>query len=211
VNKKWVYTFCDLLDENGVQINWSVFARVNSVSEELLKRMSKSGCYNIYFGFESGSQENLDFMKKGITLDESRNAVRCARKAGMDVRGSFIFAMPGDTPEKAEETIQFACELNVDWLVFYPYQVQPGTWLGDIAPDYGTVLEQDVDSLIPSYIPKGYDNKEQIEQLLRSANRRYYLRPKFILKVLWRMRDPYAFKNVVLAFMFWLHIVSKRR
>ncbi len=209
VNKKWVYKFCDLLDENKIHISWSVFARVNSVSEELLKRMSKSGCYNIYFGFESGSQENLDFMKKGITLDESRKAVRFARKAGMDVRGSFIFAIPGDTPTKAEETIRFACELNVDWLVFYPYQVQPGTWLGNIAPEYGTVLEQDVDSLVPSYIPRAYESKEEIENLLKSANRRYYLRASFILNVLWRMRNPHTFKNILFAFIFWLNITYK--
>ena len=211
INKKWIHTFCDLLDENNIHIKWSVFARVNVVSEEILQRMAQSGCWNIYFGFESGSQENLDFIRKGITLDQSRNAVRCAKKAGMEIRGSFIFAMPGDTPEKAEETIRFACEINVDWLVFYPYQVQPGTYLGDIAPEYGTVLVQDVDSLIPSYIPKAYESKKQIQDLIRAANRRYYIRPRFIIKLLWRMKNPYALRSIAIAFLFWLNITFRRK
>ena len=100
---------------------------------------------------------------KGLRLTNPAMLFVAPKKAGMEIRGSFIFAMPGDTPEKAEETIRFACEINVDWLVFYPYQVQPGTYLGDIAPEYGTVLVQDVDSLIPSYIPKAYESKSKFK------------------------------------------------
>ena len=210
VNYDWIARFCDLLDEKGVKINWSVQGRVNTVSEKMLLRMAKSGCYNVYYGFESGSQETLDFVRKGITLDQSRNAVRWAKKAGMEIRGSFIFAMPGDTPEKAEQTIRFACELNVDWMIFYPYHVQPGTELGDIAATHGAILQQAADMYAPSYVPEGYDSAEQIADIIKSAYRRYYLRPAFILRALWRARDPYVFRNNVLAFWYWLSLMLKK-
>ncbi len=210
VNPKWIKRFCGLLDQSGLKLSWSAAGRVNTVSESMLKRMAASGCYNIYFGFESGVQETLDFVQKGITLEQSRLAVRWAKKAGMEIRGSIILGMPGDTPEKAEETIRFACELNVDWMIFYPYTMQPGTYLGDIAPEYGIVLEQQADMSVPSYVPKDYASADQIAQLLKKANWRYYARPRYFARTLWRIKNPYAIKATVLAFFYWLSLIMKR-
>lgn len=210
VNYNWIELFCDLLDEKQLDIGWTVQGRVNTVSEKMLMRMAASGCYNIYYGLESGSQEMLDFVQKGITLEQSRNAVKWAKRAGMEIRGSVIFAMPSDTPEISEQTIRFACELNVDWMIFYPYHVQPGTFLGEIASDYGTILEEQADMSIPSYVPKAYIDAEQISQLIKKANRRYYLRPRYILRTLWRIKNPYTLKSTIIAFIYWLSLVTKR-
>jgi anaerobic magnesium-protoporphyrin IX monomethyl ester cyclase len=158
-----------------------------------------------------GSQETLDFVKKGITLEQSRNAVRWAKNAGMEIRGSFIIGMPGDTPEKAESTIRFACELNVDWLIFFPYHVQRGTYLGDIAHNHGTVSEQSTDAYTPSYVPVAFENAAHLTRILKQANRRYYLRPKYICRTLWRMRNLYVAKNIALAFFYWFTIVFRRK
>ncbi len=210
INIKWITRFCDLLDENKLNIAWTVQGRVNTVTEAMLHRMAASGCYNIYFGFESGSQETLDFVQKGITLEQSRDAVRWAKQAGMEIRGSVILGLPDDTPEKAEQTIRFACELNIDWMIFYPYHVQPGTCLGDVADDYGVTLESRTEMHAPSYVPNTYQGPEHLTRLLKQANRRYYLRPRYIARTLWRMRDPYALKNTCLAFLYWLTLMLKR-
>ena len=210
VQYSWVERFCDLLDEKKIKIAWTVQGRVNTVSEKMLKRMAASGCYNIYYGLESGSQEMLDFIKKGITLDQSRNAVKWARKAGMEIRGSVILAMPTDTPDIAEKTIAFACELNVDWMIFYPYHVQPGTYLGDIAAQHGRILDEEADMFVPSYLPNAYGSTEEISRLIKKANRRYYLRPRYILRTLWRLKNPYTLRSTVLAFMYWLSLMRRR-
>ncbi len=199
-----------MLDENKLNIAWTVQGRVNTVTEAMLHRMAASGCYNIYFGFESGSQETLDFVQKGITLEQSRDAVRWAKQAGMEIRGSVILGLPDDTPEKAEQTIRFACELNIDWMIFYPYHVQPGTCLGDVADDYGVTLESRTEMHAPSYVPNTYQGPEHLTRLLKQANRRYYLRPRYIARTLWRMRNPYALKNTCLAFLYWLTLMLKR-
>ncbi len=203
INYPWIRRFCDLLDEARIRITWTVQGRVNSVSLEMLKRMAKSGCYSVYYGLESGSQFLLDSIQKGITLEQSRNAVRWARKAGMEIRGSVIFGLPFDTPELAQQTLRFVCELNVDWLIFYPYHIKVGTPLAAIAAQEGVILQEADDMMVPSYVPKGYRDVDHLAETVKSAYRRYYLRPRYILRTLWRMRDPRRWMNYWYAFLYW--------
>ncbi|HPO13446.1 MAG TPA: radical SAM protein [Candidatus Hydrogenedentes bacterium] len=200
---KWMDTFCSLLDREKLDITWTVQSRVNTVSEEILKRMAASGCYNIHFGLESGNQQMLKVANKGITLDQSRAAVKAAKKAGLEVRASFIIAMPTETPAMAEETIRFACELNVDYMIFYPFHFQPGTPLTELARREGTILPEGTDMHQPSYVPVGYDSPEQISAIIRSAYRRYYLRPRYLARALWRARNPLLLRNYIQAFWYW--------
>jgi len=206
INAEWVNAFCNLLDKEKVDITWTIQSRVNTITEEMLKRMAASGCYNIYFGFESGNQGMLDLVKKGITLDQCRAAVKWAKKAGMEIRGSFIFGMPTETPEMAEDTVRFARELNVDWMIFYPYHVQPGTPLAEVAAGEGSILEEDEDMHRPSYVPRGYASADELAATVRSAYRRYYLRPRYFARALWRLRNPVVLRNYWDAFRYWLSL-----
>lgn len=206
MNEKWVLRFCDLLHAEGLDLLWRVFGRVDTVTEEMLRRMAKSGCYSIHYGLESGSQKMLDAIEKGITLDQARRAVKWARRAGLEIRGSFIIGMPGDTPEIAEETIRFACELNTDWMIFYPYHPCAGTSLGAEAEKERIVALPGSQLHKPAYVPRGYRDAAQVAELLRSAYRRYYLRPGYIFPALWRLRDPAVLRNFVNGFRFWLKL-----
>ena len=206
INAKWIGTFCDLLDKEKMDITWTIQSRVNTIDQDMLHRMAASGCYNIYFGFESGSQHMLDVVKKGITLEQSRAAVRWAKRAGMEIRGSFIFGMPTETPEMAEETIRFACELNADWMIFYPYHVQPGTPLAELAASEGVILEERDDMHHPSYVPAAYGSADELAAMVRGAYRRYYLRPRYCARALWRARDLRVLHNYYDAFRYWLSL-----
>ena len=209
VNSKWINAFCDLLDKNRLDITWTVQGRVDTVTEDMLRRMAASGCYNIYYGLESGSQKMLDFIWKGITLEQSRAAVKWANDAGMEIRASFILGMPTETKEMAEETIRFACGLDVDWMIFFPYLVKSGTPLSDLAAQEGIVLGESVDVHAPTFIPKGYANAEEVAALIRSAYRRYYLRPRYMARALWRARKPVVLKNYWDAFRYWLSLTRE--
>ncbi len=209
INYPWIKRFCDLLDEARIRVSWTVQGRVNSVSPEMLNRMAASGCYNVYYGLESGSQFLLDSVQKGTNLDQARNAVRWARKAGLEIRASVIFGLPYDTPELAEQTFRFVCELNVDWLIFYPYHVKAGTALAAIAAQEGVILEQEEDDMMrPSYVPKGYRDADHLAETVKSAYRRYYLRPRYILRTLWRLRNPRLWGNYWYAFLYWRSYTS---
>ena len=209
INSKWIGTFCDLLDEEKLDITWTMQSRVNTVTKEMLHRMAASGCYNVYFGFESGSQYMLDLVKKGITLDQSRQAVKWANSAGMEIRGSFIMGMPTETREMAKATIKFACELNADWVMFYPYHVQAGTALAELAARNGVISEELENIHLPSYISSTYGTVEELSKTLRSAYIAYYLRPRYFARALWRARDPRVLRNNFEAFKFWLSLTFK--
>ncbi len=207
---KWVDRFCDALDASGLDLSWSVLSRVSSIKPDLLKRMAKSGCWSIQFGFESGNQELLDLVDKGTTLDQARDAVRWAKEAGLSTVGTFILGFPTETPEMSKKTIQFACELNVDYVMFFPYGVAPGTRLEAVARENGTVLGYQGDAMSPGYLPEAYDSEDQLSEMVIAAYRRYYLRPRYIARALRRAAgNPRMLKHQCAGFFYWLGLMMK--
>jgi radical SAM superfamily enzyme YgiQ (UPF0313 family) len=206
---KWMDTFCELIEKEKIDLTWSCYARVDMVKKETLKKMKKAGCWNIFYGIESGNQDLLDKIKKGITIKQAIDAVRWTGEAGIETRGALMFALPGETPEKAEKTINFAIKLDLDYVQF-----------AFTTPFYGTELfEQclaegrlDTDfkkwsSFEPVYIPQGYKNKAELQKVLKRAYRKFYFRPEYFFKKINSihslgdiMRLAYGFK-LLLGFM----------
>ncbi|MBU4070191.1 MAG: B12-binding domain-containing radical SAM protein [Nanoarchaeota archaeon] len=182
VNKKWMYEFCNLLIEQKINITWTCYARVDSVDEPLLRKMKQAGCWNIFFGFESGVQELLDNINKKITLKQIEIANNLCKKIGIEVRASFMIALPGETPELAKKTIKFAKKLNPDYAQFCITTPYPGTDLYDNVNKYGTLLEDYSKFNIwePVFIPKGYKNAKEIKKIEKQAMRQFYLRPGYV-------------------------------
>ncbi len=207
VNPPWIEEFCDLLDAEKLDLTWSCYGRVNVVTREMLQRVARSGCYNVYYGFESGVQETLDFVNKGITLEQMRNAMRWAREAGLEARGSFILGFPKETREMAMESVRFACKLNADWMMFFPFRLQPGTAIEAIARQEGRVLELEHQQHFPQFLASAYTTPEELHQLVRWAYMKYYLRPRYWMRALWNCRHPAVMRNYMDAFLFWLDMV----
>lgn len=207
---KWIERFCQELAQAKLDIVWSVLARTNTVTPEMLRQMKAAGCYSIQYGIESGNQEILDLVTKGHTLDQCRDAVRWAREAGMDTRAFFMLGFPTETPEMSEKTIRFACELNVDYVVFFSYHVWPGTSLTELALAHGRRVPYRGQH-IPSYVPDTYPDEETLAKMVKSAYRKYYLRPGYIARALVRsLRHPSLIKNHVLGFYYWLGLMLAR-
>jgi anaerobic magnesium-protoporphyrin IX monomethyl ester cyclase len=188
--RAWLVALCDEIVRRGLDIRWSATARVDSVDPELLARMRRAGCWNLLFGFESGDQALLDTVCKNITLDESRKACRWAREAGIEVRGSFMLALPGETPALARKTIDFAIELDPDYAQFSLTTPYPGTALWSMAESAGT-LDRDFTKYhgwTAVFVPKGYRDRGEVERMARQAMRAFYLRPAFIWRALKKIR-----------------------
>jgi len=212
VSEKWINTFCDLLDKERLDLTWTVQGRVNTVTRSMLQRIAASGCYNVFFGFEFGCQELLDLIKKGITLEQSRQAVNWANEAGLEIRGAFMLGLPTETPEMAQKTIKFACELDLDYLLFMPYHVQRGTALEEIALREGGFYEyEEFDWHAPSYVPNAYTSPEELAAMIRLAYTRYYLRPRYIARALWHARRPAALRNVFRGLFHWYSLTHGER
>jgi radical SAM superfamily enzyme YgiQ (UPF0313 family) len=99
---------------------------VNQVDAPLLRAFKDAGCWAILFGAESGVQKNLNAIHKGITLEQTRRAVRAAQEAGLKVFTPFLFGIPGETFEEGLKTIEFACELDPDVANFHALTLRHG-------------------------------------------------------------------------------------
>jgi radical SAM superfamily enzyme YgiQ (UPF0313 family) len=211
INEKWVAKFCDLLDTAGIRIPWTCEGYVKTMTEPMLRRMAASGCYNIFLGLETGNQELLDLVHKGTTLDDARRGVQMARRAGMEIRASFILGLPRETPEMARKTIEFACELNPEYVNFVPYHVWHGTPLEKLALEEGRNLGFGVNFLEPSYVPNTYESADQLREMLRFAYRRFYGRPRYMARLAMQAWRPSMFLRYCAGFRYWMGMMMQRR
>jgi len=166
VSKDRVMKICNLIDESGLKIHWGCASRVDSVTEEVLKRMAKSGCDNINFGIESGSQAILDSIRKGITLKQVEEAVQLALKYGITPVCSFMFPHPEDTEETVKETKRLMSRLfnqgcHISIAITTPF---PGTYLYNHAEELGiTILSdnwEDFDCDTPVIATKNFSQED---------------------------------------------------
>lgn len=189
INKKWTHEFCEKMEKE--KIVWSCYTRLDLIDEQMLKEMKNAGCWNIFFGIESGDDELLKNITKKMTVDQMRKAVRMVQKSGIEIRGSFMIGLPGETPEMARKTIDFAIELDPDYAQFSITTPYPGTQLWNSYEQWGTLNKdfKNYHGWMPVFVPKGYKSKEELEQINKEAFRRFYLRPKFILKKIFKIRS----------------------
>lgn len=144
-NKKRCIAICDGIISRGIRQAWTAFARVDTISADLLEKLKEAGCTILCFGIESGNQEILDRVKKKITLDKCRAAADLCRNAGIQPLASYILGLPGETEETVRNTMNFAFEINMGFgiHILSPF---PGTEVREKAEEYGiTILTDDWD------------------------------------------------------------------
>ena len=130
MRKGFVTEFCKLFKEHYKgKINWGCAGRVNLMTEELIRTMADSGCVMIGYGIESGSQKMLDVMKKGVTVDQAKRAIRWTQKYTDWPACSFMVGTPGETRETIQETVDFCRELDLAPEVIFFMTAYPGTEL----------------------------------------------------------------------------------
>lgn len=110
-------TICEMILREGLRFPWNLAAglRVDRVDREFLALAKRAGLYQVSFGFESGDQECLDSIDKGITLEQNARAMEMAREVGLETVGFFMFGLPADTEASMKRTIDFAVKLMPDF------------------------------------------------------------------------------------------------
>lgn len=191
---------CDLIIARGLRFPWATVngIRVNRVSQRLLKKMKKAGCYRVYFGIESGSQKILNNIKKGINLHQVRQAVKWAKKAGLETFGFFMIALPGETEKDIQKTIKLATSLGLDMAKMSVTIPLPATPLFDELEKQGKIKAQNWGEynlyLSASTV---YDHPtldwETVDRYYALFYRQFYFNPRFLAK-----RFLFALKNKTL-------------
>ncbi len=129
VNHRHANELLNLMIERGIpsRVRWNITTRVDVVNLELMIKLKEAGCTSLGFGIESGNQQILDSVGKGITLEKAEQAVAMAKRAGLRTNSFFILGHPYETKQNIHETLDFAARLNttrVNFGIMVPY---PGT------------------------------------------------------------------------------------
>ena len=140
LNHSHTRAVCQEMLRRNLQMKWSVFARVDRISEDLAQLMNRAGCEWVLFGVESADEGILRTIKKGTTPEDVRRGVKIAAEAGINVFNSFILGLPGESPETADKSLAFGDELYQKYGAKYGFHMLsplPGTEIYDRAKHYG--------------------------------------------------------------------------
>jgi radical SAM superfamily enzyme YgiQ (UPF0313 family) len=196
--KDWVISVCKEIIRRKLDIHWVANSRVSTIDEDRLVWMKKAGCWLVSFGVESGNQSILDKTQKGITLEQSREALRLAKKVKLKTFVTYLIGMPWDSRETIMETFDFARELNSDFFeVILPFPF-PGTGYYDIAKRDGLILDGAYDNMYDHFnsVVKTYHlSAEELTELKKKSFWYLYARPAYIKKILSHCDSPKAFRN----------------
>lgn len=206
-NKQRVMEICREILRRGINIRWGCEAHVRFIDEELVRAMDAAGCNDMAFGIESGVQQSLDNVRKGIKLDKVEEAIRVVKQhSDIHVVGLFILGLPGETEAEVNQTIAFSKRLPLDTAQFTILVPYPGSPLFDELAAKGEIdtgiregdrLDPDVWLRYSAYI--SYTDRQpiwvtpgltgpQLKRLQKLAVRQFYFRPRQLLDQVKRIR-----------------------
>lgn len=147
LDKKHALRICELIVKEGLDISWSCETRADSLDDEILEALAKSGCTLLCLGVDSGSQKVLDETGRKMRVETIKTAFRKIREFGMFTRAYVTFGFPGESEESVRETIRVLREIQPDQVLLSLATAYPGTELWSRGDDGALRLH-------PSWIAK---------------------------------------------------------
>ena len=189
IDKNRTQEICKLLIEKKInkKIKWLCNARVN-LDYETMKLMKKAGCKLIIPGIESGTQEILNNIKKGTTLNQIEEYVKNAKKAKLLIHACYMVGNKGETKETMQNTLNFAIKLNTDTAQFYTLHPYPGTEAYNWAVENGYLDNKNYENWIKKdgthncVIDLDNISSKELVEFCDYARKKYYLRPRYIFR-----------------------------
>ncbi len=174
-----------------VGVTWSCNAKA-IVPYETLKILRDNGLRLLLVGYETGSQQILNNIRKGTRIDVARRFTADCHRLGITIHGTFIVGLPGETRETIESTIRFAREINPHTIQVSLAAPYPGTELFRQAQKEGWLAEQ-ADGLVGddgvqiSSLSYPHLSGSEIFGALEEFYKRFYFRPKKMAEMLFEM------------------------
>jgi len=216
VDKERMKEICKLIMDRGLKIVWSCNVRAD-IPYDVLVMMKKAGCRMMIVGYESGNQNILNNIKKGITLEMAEEFTKNAKKAGIKIFGCFMIGLPGDTRETIQETFEWAKKVNPDMAQIEQIVPFPGTEFYDWAKDKGYLLTDEPEEWLNetgqlNFIID-YPNlrRDEIAELRDKLMVRFYLNPKQFLTMLKDNLHPSEMKRLSKASYDYLIYLLERK
>jgi len=172
-------------------VTWSCNAKAN-VPRGTLEVLRDNGLRLLLVGYESGNQQILYNIKKGMRVDVARRFTKDCHELGITIHGTFILGLPGETSETIEETIRFAAEIDPHTIQVSLAAPYPGTELYRQAVDQGwldaahaELIDGHGVQIAPLHYP--HLSHTEIFESLESFYKRFYFRRKKIASLVGEM------------------------
>jgi len=207
VDRGWVLELCAKIKDSGLALRWATNSRVDSLDEEVASAMKSAGCFAVGLGVESGSEETLSRIKKGITRQQARRAVSLCRAAGLKVYLFFILGFPWENAGHIRETVDFARDLKADVVNFSFAVPFPGTELAELSLKSGALKPYHGYSRGNYGVPIAgtlYLGKDELVAMERAAYRRIIFSPSYILR---NLRGIRSFEECLCYLRAGLHLI----
>ena len=143
VDRKRVLSFCDNLRQSTLHLDWAVQTRVNFFSEQVAQALKDSGCVQVDFGVESGSEKVLKAIKKNIKPAHTRKAFETAHKVDLRALATIMIGSPEETWEDIYLTKALLDDIKPDYTGVFFATPYPGTKLYDQAIENNWIDDPD--------------------------------------------------------------------
>lgn len=189
--------FLGLLPEGKEQFGWTCLVRPDRIDRELALRMAAKGCHTVIMGVETAKAETLVDIKKDFTTKEVREAFALCREAGLEIVATVIVGLPGESERDVMATMDFIRETDPDYLSVHTAIPRQGTGLRAGMIKDGLISQSlanmDQSGEVTAVSSDTLD-AEAIVLLRRGFNRRFHMRPGYLLRtVVRRLRHPRLF------------------
>lgn len=189
-----------------MDLSWICSVKIGTVNKDDLQLMKEAGCHTIKFGVESGVQEILDNIKKGITLDKIRDTFRWVRQLGISTHAHIMIGNPGENKNTLKETIRFLKNISPTTVTFGIITPYPGTPLfervAEKYPEIRSGFSLDIKTLhSSSFFTDTFCelSADELAYYEKAMHRWFYWRPLYILNWLRRIKSVSDLTRIVKA------------
>jgi hopanoid biosynthesis associated radical SAM protein HpnJ len=197
-------------------VTWSCNAKAN-VPRDTLKVLKDNGLRLLLVGYESGNQQILHNIKKGMRIEVAKRFTKDCHELGIAIHGTFILGLPGETKETIQETIRYAKEINPHTIQVSLAAPYPGTvlfqqalengWLDDANAE---LVDENGVQIAPLHYP--HLSHAEIFHSVEDFYRKFYFRaPKIASIVAEMVRSPEMMKRRLREGVEFFHFLRERR
>jgi len=196
IRRQRIFEIRDEIKRRGLDVQWDVRARANTLDDEVVAAMKEAGVTRIHIGVESGSSRILEVMKKGITVEQAHNAFDLCRKYGITSLSYFMLGNPTETAQDVDMTMQFIRKCRADYAHISITTPFPGTELYRMGMEKGIFKRdywRDFSACPDEHFqpPAWTENftQQQLEDMRQHAYRIFYSRPSRLVRQLLAVRS----------------------
>lgn len=196
----------DWMIRKSIDLTWLCSAAVGWIDKPMMAKMKRAGCHTIKVGVESGVQELLDRVNKGITLQQTEDVFCWAREIGLNTHAHLMIGLPGETRETIEQTIAFVKKIEPTTVSFGIMTPYPGTPVFEEVAQRRPEVRTNFNLRLQDLHDKSYYSDTlcsltsgELASYQKKAHRAFYWRPSYLWSWVRRIRDWQTLETLMRA------------